>query len=136
MAEQDKSNPEVFNYSPKDSMLIKQFERLTLIKDGGFLEKRFKSRTTQKTVFTDSSKRNFPITFFYDSLTKTTHFKVFFLRDSIDVNTKNQPFFLQPLNYAFLDVIPGGNKELVLLYQYYIMNGYNYDLNVYQIETE
>jgi hypothetical protein len=135
VAEQEKSSPVIIGYSPGDSTLIRQFQRLQLIQGGAFLEARFKSYTKQKTTFVDSAERNFPLIFFTDSLTGNAHFKIFFSNDSIDVDTKKQPFPLQPLQYRFLDVIPGGNKELVFLNEYYIMNGYNFDLDVYEIKS-
>jgi hypothetical protein len=134
VAEQEKSSPVVIGYSPQDSTLIKQFQRLQLIKGGVFLEARFKTHTKQKATFVDSSERNFSLIFFNDSLTGNAHFKIFFSNDSIDVDTKNKPLPLQKLQYRFLDVMPGGNKELVFLNEYYIMNGYNFDLEVYEIK--
>ena len=59
--------------------------------------------------------------------------KIFFSNDSVDIDTKDSGW--QKLDYAFLDVIPGGNKELVFLNAYYIMNGYNFDFKVYKIKT-
>jgi hypothetical protein len=134
VAEQEKSNPWVCEFFPKDSMLVKQFQKLGLIKKDEYLEKRFKPQTKKITVFMDSAKKNFPLIFFNDSLTGHTHFKIFFSNDSIDVNT--QAFSPQNLDYAFLDVIPGGNKELVFLDDYYVMNGYNFDFKIYEIKTK
>lgn len=34
-----------------------------------------------------------------------------------------------------MDIIPGANKEIVVLDEYYIMNGYNFDLLVYEIKN-
>jgi len=62
------------------------------------------------------------------------HFKISFSKDVIEIDTNATP--LQELDYTFLDIIPGGNKELVFLDDYYIMNGYNFDLKVYEIKTE
>ena len=131
IAKQEKSNPQV-GYSP-DSILIKQFERLGLIKNNELLQKEFKLQTEQKTAFIDRANRSFPVEFFNDSLTGNVHFKIFFTGDSIEVDTKATS--LQDLDYIFLDVIPGGNKELVFLDDYYIMNGYNFDLKVYEIKS-
>ncbi len=36
---------------------------------------------------------------------------------------------------AIIDIVPGGNKELVLLDEYYISNGDNSDLIIYEIKT-
>jgi hypothetical protein len=132
IAQQEKSNPWLYD-SSLDSILIRQFERLGLIKNNELLEKEFKPETKQKTNFIDRVNRSFPVEFFNDSLTGYTHFKIFFSGDSVDIDTNATS--LQNLDYAFLDVIPGGNKELVFLDDYYIMNGFNFDLKVYAIKT-
>ena len=132
--EQEKSNPVVLNdFSASDSILIAQFERIGLVKKGEFLQARFKSQTKSQISFIDRAKQIFPLKFYDDSLTGSTHFKIFFSKDSIDIDTKASP--LQNLDYAFLDIIPGGNKELVFLDDYYIMNGFNFDYKVYEIKT-
>lgn len=134
VADQEKSNPTVDSrFTATDSMLIEQFERLGLIKDDEFLEAKFKLQTKEMVVFADRAKQLYPIHFYNNSLTGNTHFKIFFSKDSIDIDTKATP--LQDLDYAFLDVIPGGNKELVFLDDYYIMNGYNFDFKVYEIKS-
>ena len=135
LAKQQKSNPTLDGccYTVIDSLLIEQFKRLGLINKDEFIEAKFKPQTKPTTVFADSAKQVYPIHFYYDILTGSTHFKIFFSKDSIDVDTKATP--LQDLDYAFLDVIPGGNKELVFLDDYYIMNGYNFDLKVYEIKS-
>lgn len=132
---QENSNPEVYDiFSPADSMLARQFERLRLIKDGGLILSKFKPQTDFVTQFTDQSGNVLSVKFFYDSLSNHTHFKVYSLKDSVEVDTESTP--LQNLDYAFLDVIPGGNKELVFLDDYYIMNGFNFDFKVYEIKVK
>ena len=69
--------------------------------------------------------------FYHSQLTDRMHIKFFFEKDSLDINTDAGS--LQDLNYKFLDVIPGGNKELVFLDSRHISNGDNFDLKVYQI---
>jgi hypothetical protein len=41
----------------------------------------------------------------------------------------------QAIKYAFPDVLPGSNKELVLLIEHYLMNTEIYTLEVYEIKT-
>jgi len=135
IVEQKKSNPMLMNTgSAADSILIQQFKRLGLVKDDEFLQTMFKPETKPQINFIDNANQNFPVKFYNDSLSGTVHFKIFFSKDSIDIDTKATP--LQDLDYTFLDVIPGGNKELVFLDDYYIMNGYNFDLKVYEIRTQ
>jgi hypothetical protein len=133
VAEQEKNNPTVGSYfTATDSMLIEQFERLGLIKNDEFLEAKFKPQTKPVVIFTDNAKQVYPVHFYHDTLTSSTHFKIFLSKDSIDIDTKATP--LQDLDYAFLDVIPGGNKELIFLDDYYIVGGYNFDFKVYEIK--
>ncbi|WP_460560818.1 hypothetical protein [Ferruginibacter profundus] len=132
--EQEKSNPFVDDiFTATDSLVVACFEKINLIKNNQFLEGSFKPDTKEATTFVDSAKKEFPLRFFYDSLTGHTHFKIFFSNDSADTDTK--AFAPQVLNYAFIDVIPGANKELVFLDEYYFMNGYNFDYKVYEIKT-
>ena len=134
VAAQERSNPLVFDIVPyRDSSLLKGFEKLGLIKKSEFIQARFKPQTQQKTSFIDSAKRAFPVKFYNDILKGNVHFKIFLSKDSIDIDTGATS--LQNLDYAFLDIIPGGNKELVFLDDYHIMNGDNFDLMVYEIKT-
>ena len=133
IAKQEKSNPIANNnFSVADSFLVAQFERLGLIKNNEFLLSRFKPQTKPENEFIDSLGHKGSIKFFNDVSGEHTQFKLFYLKDSIDIDTKAIP--LQKLDYAFLDVIPGGNKELVFLDDYYIMNGDNFILKVYEIK--
>ena len=132
IARQEKSNPTVGSVFPaKDSFLLTQFEKLGVIKNGEFLQKEFKPQTTLETDFTDALGRSVHMNFYHSQLTDRMHIKFFFEKDTADVNTDAGN--LQDLNYKFLDVIPGGNKELVFLDSRHISNGDNFDLKVYQI---
>ncbi len=134
VAEQEKANPTVDSrFTAVDSLLIQQFERLGLIKNDELLQARFKPQAKQETDFIDSAKKSYHLIFYNDSLSGNTHFKIFFSKDAVDIDTEATS--LQNLDYAFLDVIPGGNKELVFLDDYYIMNGFNFDFKVYEIKT-
>lgn len=43
------------------------------------------------------------------------------------------PEYMQELKFTLPDMVPGGYKEIVILNEYYIMNGDNFDLLVYEI---
>lgn len=127
------SNPTT-GYQP-DSIskyLISQFERLGLIKDDELLLRNFKKQTDEKTAYSDSSGRNIGLVFYHSIVTDHMHFKLLSAADSVDIDTGGTN--LQNLDYAFIDVIPSGNKELVFLDDYYIMNGDNFDFKVYEIK--
>lgn len=131
-AKQQKSNPELeFDIDKKDSFLVNQFVRLGLIKKNQFLLYKFKRQTKETTSFKDTSGEKITIKFYSDD-SSHTHFKIFCRKDSTDINT--HAISLQDLDYAFLDIIPGGNKELIFLNDYHISNGDNFDLQVYEIK--
>jgi hypothetical protein len=132
MAKIEKTNPTI-NAINSDSFLITQFERIGLVKKNEFIQSAFKPQTDQTTTFTDYHQQHYKLTFFSDSLSHTVHFRLSNSRTSIDIDTKADP--LQNLDYAFLDIIQGGNKELVFLDDYHIMNGFNFYLKVYEIKT-
>lgn len=123
---QERNGPDIFS---ADSLIVAGFERIGLMKNGELLDKKFKSQKGDTLNFSDSAGRNLRIKFFWN---EHTRFKIFYSSDSIEIDTDAYNF--QPLNYAFLDVIPGGNKELVFLDNWYIMNGYNFDFKVYSIK--
>lgn len=133
LAKQQASNPVVYDTSDLVSKkLVTQFERLGLIKNGEFLLKKFGKQTEDKTTYSDSSGREISLIFFHSLLTDHYHFKLLSAADSVEIDTGGTN--LQDLDYAFIDVIPGGNKELVYLNDYHIMNGDNFDFQVYEIK--
>lgn len=131
LKKQEASNPLVYDTSALISkMLFTQFERLGLIKNGELILQNFKLQTDEKTTYKDSSGRE--ISLFFYQLAGRYHFKLLSATDSVEIDTGGTN--LQNLDYAFLDIIPGGNKELVFLDDYYIMNGDNFDFKVYEIK--
>lgn len=110
------------------SLLITQFERIGLVKNNEFLQSVFKLELKPITTFTDNQHQVFKLEFFNENSSGKVHFKIASPSSSIDMNTHANP--LQNLDYAFLDIIPGGNKELVYLDEYYIINGFNFVLKV------
>jgi hypothetical protein len=127
------SNPTVAYLSDSTSkFLILQFEKLGLIINGELLLQNFKKQTEEKAIYVDSSGRKVSLIFFHSLLTGHYHFKLLTAADSVDIDTGGTN--LQDLDYAFIDIIPGGNKELVYLNDYHIMNGDNFDFKVYEIK--
>lgn len=132
LQKQRNSNPEIDAISGgDDSILYLNFMRFPFVKDGKLILDEFKREESGTITFIDASNTKYRFKFYRD--TTFIHFKVYFKNDSVDIDTKSTS--LQNLDYAFLDVLPGGNKELVFLDDYYIMNGDNYDLKVYEIIT-
>lgn len=133
LSQQEKSNPQicdVFTYA--DSVLYNNFLKFPFVKSGEFIMSRFIAQTSDTATFIDHYNKKFMVRF-YSGPESLTHFKIYSFNDSIDINTGSTN--LQNLDYTFLDIIPGGNNELIFLDDYYIMNGDNYNLKVYEIVT-
>lgn len=135
LAKQKKSNPELYvDPYKKDSIWVERFKKLGFIEGYGFLIKKFKSKTKDTCNLLLALGEKLQFKFYNDSATGNIWFKVFFKKDSLQINTGATT--LQNLDYAFLDIIPGGNKELVFLDDYYVMNGDNFDFQVYEIKIK
>jgi hypothetical protein len=134
LTKQENSNPELYSrLSKEDTVLINQFVRLGLIRGNEFLINNFNPQTKDTCSLLQQSGEKLQLKFYNDSATGKIWFNMYFKEDSLKINTGATT--LQNLDYAFLDVIPGGNKELVFLDDYYIMNGDNFDFQVYEIKT-
>lgn len=135
LTQQENSNPELYDVrSKEDSVLIHQFASIGLISGNEFLIKKLKPQTADTCSLKITQGENLHFTFYNDSATSKIWFKIFCRSDSLLINTGATT--LQNLDYIFLDVIPGGNKELIFLNDYYIMNGDNYDFLVYEIKVK
>jgi hypothetical protein len=134
LAKQGKSNPELYlPLNKEDSMWVERFERFGVIKNYTFLIKKFKTQTNNTCSLRTSLGDTIRFKFYKDTATSKMWFAGFFNGDTVNVNTDS--FTPQNLDYAFLDIIPGGNKELVFLDDYYVMNGDNFNFMVYDIKT-
>jgi hypothetical protein len=130
---QTKGNPNVeIAFDSISKVLIRQFKKLGFIKNEEFLLYKFRKQTAENTIYLDSSGRKIKLIFFRSPTSEYFHFKLLFATDSVEVDTRATT--MQDLDYAFLDIIPGGNKELVFLDDYYFMNGDHFDFEVYEIK--
>jgi len=125
VARQEKSNPQLMD--PANETLRKRFEELGIVKDKDLLLQAFKKKTKADFQFDDESGKKINVQFkpgeWRDHKPKTIG------PDSCQITF--YPF--QDLRYALLDIIPGGNREIVLVNEVYIMNGYNFELMIYEI---
>lgn len=134
MEEQTKSNPRVeIAFDSTSKFLLSLFEKKGFIKNEKFLLHKFRKQTAENTVYKDSTGRKLRFSFFPNPVTGHFHFKLLFASDSLEVDT--QATTMQDLDYAFLDIIPGGNKELVFLDDYYFMLGDHYDFWVFEFKV-
>lgn len=130
---QEASNPYLENtFDSTSKYLATQFERLGLIKNDELFLQKFKKQTAERTIYVDSSGKKISLFFFISILTSNFHFRLLSAADSVEIDTGATN--MQDLDYAFLDVISGGNKELVFLDDFYLMNGDNFDFKVYEIK--
>ena len=133
---QEASNPVSMSNVESNILITKRFSELGYIinskQQNELLLNKFRFETDSICFFTTKDHKQYTIRFFSDSSSTSTYFKIISATDSFVVDTKTNP--LQDLNYVFLNVIPGENLELVFLNDYYIMNGYNFELMVYKID--
>lgn len=134
LAKQEKSDPELYaGMKKEDSIWVNRFEQLGYIKNYSFLVKKLKLQTKTNTSLLTSTRGKVLFNFYRDTLSSQMCFTALFNADTVKINT--QASTLQNLDYFFADVIPGGNKELVFLDDYYFMNGDNFYFQIYEIIT-
>lgn len=133
-----RSNPG--GYSNYDTSLLKKFREIGLLdKNYDLFLKKFKSL---KIVDFDHQNVSFQI---QDSIQnklncefrrvdKTSKYTLSvsdgLLNSKIDVDG----FYMADLKFMLLDIVPGGYREVVILNDYYIMNGDNSDIFIYEIK--
>lgn len=129
--EQEKANP-TFDYWT-DSSLVKRFESLGLAKGAELFLSKFRFDTSSNLQLINSNGEKISLWFeFAPWRFNKNKLNASFANDTIQINLPGSSAGLQ---YTWLDVLPGGNKELVYLDEYYIMNGDNFDFIVYAIKT-
>jgi hypothetical protein len=130
-----KGNPDLDYdiYTSQDSNLVAAFEKIGLIKNGEIILNKFKSLSDSITTFLDISGNKIALKYYYNNESEHIHFKLSNTKDTIDIDTGSS--LPQKLDYALMDIIPGGNKELVFLDDWYVSNNERYHFKVYEIKT-
>lgn len=133
--ETEKSNPVFTDYKgdSTDIILKEYFERLGLVEDDEFLLSIFKYSNKPDTSIVNSRAEKVNIRVYRDTVGWGDHDKVYIFHgpDSASANAT----IYYDIKYVLLDVIPGGNKELVVLNEHYLMNTEFYYLEVFEIKT-
>jgi len=129
---QEKTNPALMQ--PVDTFLHDRFEELGLIKDDGIVLKNFQLDTASNVNLNDTAGRKINLRFNYDKSLGKHKLTANFLNDPTEIPIRISDMLIG-LQYGFLDIIPGGEKELILLDQRHIMNGDNFHFSVYEIKT-
>ncbi len=117
----------------QDSILVSAFEKLGIIKNYEIRLDKFICQNDSIISFIDNLGNKLFLKYYYNTISQHLHFKLSNSMDTIDVDTQSSP--TQNLDYAFIDVIPGGNKELVFLDDWHISNNDRFHFKVYQIES-
>jgi hypothetical protein len=131
----DESNPVSLD---EDKISIRStLEKFGFVKGTELLLNKFRFTRKEQNELSDSSGKVVRITIDHSIGDKMEDdywsMRAFHEKDS--ANTKIDAHLME-LKYALLDIIPGGYKEIVFLYEWYIANGYNYDLLVYEVKTK
>lgn len=129
---EEKANPTLGSVQP-DSTLFYQLQKFGFIKNNELLLKKF-HQTASSTKLIDSRGQALTIRFaFLKGRLDAYQITAFKGNDSASQQTYS---YTEALRYTFLDLAPGGNKELLLLNTYYVMNGYNFDVEIYEISAK
>ena len=131
MEETDKGNPG-YDYKSDDSLLKKQFSRFEFIRDNELLLENFKYSNNPDTAIITPAGKQIKISFARDTLTNQNDKIVVYFDKS---SAWARMYAYMELKYALLDIIPGGNKEIVVLNEGHVSNNDLYDFFVYEIET-
>ena len=129
---QRKSNPYYMKYK-SDSIIKLLFQNLGLVKDDELLLSKFRYSSRPDTSIKSFSGKEIRFHLHKDT-TGNNHDRVIAFYDGD--SSKARPTFHQRMEYAFLEVIPGGNKELVVLTEDYLMNTDIYTFEVFEIKTK
>lgn len=132
---QEKSNPVwIGSYSNYDTLVKKRFETLGIVKGDELLLHKFRFMTRNHYQFPDHTGKKINIHFKRDTSGTSDTIKIFSEAGSGKAGIRIRiPF---ELKYNLMDIIPGGNKEIVLLNESYISNNYLFDLEVYEIKRK
>jgi len=130
MEEADKENPG--NRDPENSVLKERFEKSGFVIGDELLLEKFKYSSKPDTSITGPAGMEIKIRIKKDSITgRNSKMIAYSGKDSTEIKIT----IYMRLEYALLDVIPGGNKELIILSEHYLANTYFYDFDVYEIKT-
>ena len=121
-----------------DTVLLKTFQDLGLVNNDELILRKFNSCKIydydhRKALFTlsDSLQKELAVELCYKGGYHQFGLCVADGQQTAEIEIDG--WYFEGLKYMLLDIIEGGYKELVILNNYYIMNGDNSDLFIYQI---
>ena len=131
-----KSNPR--SYENSGTNFLKKFREFDLVnKDYELLRHKFKSNKTKDFELTANGKERVVCKIVRPENINTKDLYYLVLSaDSRSIKTTLEGHYgilNEDIKYLIYDIIPGGYKEIIILYEYYIMNGDNSDVFIYEV---
>ena len=130
--EVSEGNPMLARIPSNDTVLLKKFEELNIVKGKELLIDNFKYGDNPDSTLPGANGKQIQIHFKKDTVRGTNN-RIVIVDGKATAETRAAMHY--SLKYAFLDIITGGNKELVLLEYHYISNTEIYYLEVYEIKN-
>jgi hypothetical protein len=117
--------------------LTKRFQQLKLVKGYEFLEKKFK---TYRLLNYDHPEVLFELYGLNGGklncrfIKKENKYSLIVSDNARTSKIEVDGFYIDDLKFMLWDIVPGGYKEIVVLNEYYIMNGDNSHIYVYEVK--
>ena len=116
-----------------DSIFRKRFEELGIVKGKELLLNNFRDSDKPDSTLTTATGKEIRVHFKKDTVRGTDN-RIVVVGDNATAETNAAIYY--NLKYALLDIIPGGNKEIVILNYHYLSNNELYYLDVYEIKIK
>lgn len=120
--------PELINSNDDSFRIQKLLEEKKILVDGSLDEKTLNFQCSDLANSIDTAYQICKV--FYDSKLNTQVLEVKNGKRRIRYNLNNR----NPVEYKAIDLIKGGQKEIIILERYYIMNGDNFGLQVFEVK--
>lgn len=127
---QQKSAPQELPVINENKEVRKKLVQYGFIKGTELKLNKFQSDIPKKIMLTDSLGRKLEVNISLNAEQKG----VLSVSDSTGSCSSMADDADLGLKYATADIIPGGYKEIILLCEWYISNGYNFDVVVFEIK--
>ncbi|MEC4048944.1 hypothetical protein OX284_005860 [Flavobacterium sp. SUN046] len=126
----EKSNPEMIIDSIKDRCVIKKLEKVGIIRDNRLQLDKIKFKYAQITEDSKDSSNKF-CRIYYNNKLANIILEVKANGKKANRILKNDGSHLQ---YETIDLVKGGFSEILVFDSYYVSNGDNYSLEIYEIK--
>jgi len=129
-------HPDYFN----DSVLMKKFQKTGLInKENGLLRHNFKFSKTKDFQLSANNGKNLLCKIARPAYPEHNDLYIIIATNENELSEiameGHYGISNEDIKYLLIDIIPGGYKEIIVLNEYYIMNGDNSDIYIYEIKN-